>query len=148
MTERFPINAPIVRDATIYAKWYVQVGIDNIASNDRSISGVGQPDLSVTVFLLNGSKLETLVKADGKWMVELPKDYKLKAGDIIKAVMYDIYSDGIEVSNDEKVVTASVTPPDTGDYGGLLPICLFGLFLGLMIMVGVVTGPKTKGNTK
>lgn len=148
LTERFPINAPIVRDATLYAKWYVHIGLNKIESNDRSISGVGQPDLSVTVSLPDGSKLETLVKDNGKWTVELPKAYTLRTGDIVKAVMYDIYSDGIEVSNDEEMVTASISPPDTGDFGGLLPIYLFGIFLGLMIMVGVATGPKTKGNSK
>ncbi len=142
-SQRFSINGPIIEDLTLFAKWNPHVMINSILSTDHTVSGIGQPGFSVVVTLPNGTKVETKVASDRKWSIQLPKDYQLKAGDKVNAAMYDIFSDGIEVSNNQRTVAAGVTPPDTGDGGLLFPVCLFVLLLSLTVMAGVRFGSKT-----
>jgi len=141
-SEPFSLSDPILEDTTLYAKWYIHITMDNIVSDDRSINGFGEPGLSVIVSLTNGTKVQTIVKPDGTWSIDLPKDYVLKAGKKVIAVMYDNSKEGMAVSAAEKLVTAAETPPDTGDREDLFPVWLFGLFLGLIIMRRAFKGPK------
>ncbi len=142
-SERFALNAPIIQDATLYAKWYHRVMVNSITSTDRSVSGIGQPGFTVAVTLPSGTKIETSVASDRKWSIQLPKEYQLKAGEKITATMYDIFSDGVEVSSDQRTVAAGVTPPKTGDVGVLIPACLLMLLLSITVMVGIRLGTKT-----
>ncbi len=136
-SERFALNAPVIQDSTMYAKWYLRVMMNSIISTDDTISGTGQPNFSVIVTLPNGTKVETYVAADRKWSVHLPKGYQLKGGDKVNATMYDIFSDGVEVSSDQRTVAAGVTPPETGDNGMLIPFFLFLLLLSITVMIGI-----------
>ena len=142
-SQRFSINGPIIEDLTLFAKWNLHVMINSILSTDHTVSGIGQPGFSVVVTLPNGTKVETKVASDRKWSIQLPKDYQLKAGDKVNAAMYDIFSDGIEVSSNQRTVAAGVTPPDTGDGGMLLPSILLLVCLGFMITMGVRMGLRT-----
>lgn len=139
----FAASDPIVEDTTLHAKWYLAVAINPVVSHDSSISGIGQPGLQVAVVLPNGSKIKDYTEEDGTWKVDLPKGFKLKGGDLIKATLHDPAQEFAEVSSDTEVVKAAPLPPDTGDTGKTIPLALFGCFLGLMIMVGVFKGPKT-----
>ena len=118
--------------------------MENVVSNDRIISGVGEPGLKVIVSFFDSTKIETVVKKDGTWAVDLPKEYKLKAGTKAVAAMYDNTKVGVAVSNAEKVIVAAITPPKTGDIEDLVPVWLFGLCLGLIIMNRAFKGPKVR----
>jgi uncharacterized repeat protein (TIGR02543 family) len=141
-TGPFSLSAPIIQDSTLYAKWYTHIKMANIVSDDRSISGVGEPGLTVIVSFANGSKIETIVKKDGTWIVDLPKGYTLKGGTKAISAMYDNTNDAVAVSTDVKVITMAATPPKTGDREDLYPVWLFGLFLGLIIMRIVFKSPR------
>lgn len=142
-SQRFSINGPIIEDLTLFAKWNLHVMINSILSTDHTVSGIGQPGFSVVVTLPNGTKVETKVASDRKWSIQLPQDYQLKAGDKVNAAMYDIFSDGVEVSSNQRTVTAAVIAPDTGDDVLLFPVCMLLLLLSMTVMVGVRFGPKT-----
>ena len=146
----FPLNAPIVEDTTLYAKWALQVMINPILSSDLTISGNGQPGFLVNLTLPNGTLLKTLVGSNGKWTVDLPKSYTLKGGDKVKATLYDPTKTNEALSSDTKVVVgvvkppvAVVKPPVTGDFGLAIPIALFFILLSYIIMIGVLRAPKS-----
>jgi uncharacterized repeat protein (TIGR02543 family) len=140
----FSFSAPIHQDTTLYAKWYKNIMLNSIASDHHNISGIGEPGLSVIVSLANGTKLETKVKADGTWLIDLPKNYTLKAGTKVMADMYYKGIDGVEVSSTEKVIIAAAVPPKTGDVQDLFPVWVFGMFLGMIIMRRAFKGPKVR----
>jgi uncharacterized repeat protein (TIGR02543 family) len=140
--EKYSFSAPILEDTTLYAKWYIHITMDNVVSDDRSINGAGEPDFLVTVFLTDGTQVQTTVKPDGTWTVDLPKDVTLMAGKYVSAAMYDTQHDGVEVSTTERLVEEAAIPPQTGDVKDLIPLWLFGLFLGLIIMRRAFKGPK------
>ena len=60
--------------------------INQPTAGDKTISGKGVPDASITVKDKNGDKIgETTVGKDGKWSVDVPKDKPLKKDDKITA---------------------------------------------------------------
>jgi uncharacterized repeat protein (TIGR02543 family) len=141
--------APINQDTTLYAKWYVRVATDPVAADNQALSGFGQPFFRIEATLPDGTRLEGYAEEDGTWSLALPDGASICLGDIIHVAMFNPIGEEGQVSYEDVAVSDSMgipdtdKTPDTGDPVMILTICLFGMFLGVMIMIGVVKGPRT-----
>ncbi|MCU5745451.1 Ig-like domain-containing protein, partial [Staphylococcus sp. SQ8-PEA] len=66
-----------------------QPQVDPIYTGDTTVSGHGTPGNTIKVTTPCGQTVTTKVGKDGRWVVELPKDVHLKAGDKVTVVEVD-----------------------------------------------------------
>ena len=97
--------------------------IDDITEGDENITGKGEPGAKIVVKDKDGNTIgETTVGGDGKWVVPVPADKPLKAGDKITAIQ----TNGGKTSSAETIVKGKTTPtPEpqpTPDYNPWWPI--------------------------
>lgn len=79
--------------------------INSVMETDDTVTGTGVAGATVTVTFANGTSVNTTVKADGTWAVNIPNDVQLNVDDLIKAVQQET----------GKLVSDSVSTTVVGD---------------------------------
>jgi len=109
--------------------------VTGTSESHRDTVGNTYANYPVTSEAGRGAEAEELTSFSGNLIEDLPVYNGLKA---IHSAFDD---DGLLA----KMAMTSVRDyvPETGDVGLILPICMFGICLSLMIMAGVFRGPRT-----
>ncbi|APR60145.1 hypothetical protein BTZ13_02545 [Staphylococcus condimenti] len=81
--------------------------INPVNEGDKTVSGTGEPNGTVTVTFPDGSTSTGKVDEDGNWTVNVPEGTELKPGDKVTATVTD------EAGNVSEEATVTVTEKDT-----------------------------------
>lgn len=76
----------VVEESDSHAHQEQFVAINPVYENDSVVSGTASMNTTIAVLYIGKGQMITAgVDAEGNWSVEIPKDFKLKAGEVFQA---------------------------------------------------------------
>ncbi len=110
--------------------------IDPINTGDKQITGTGRPGDKIIIELPDGTKLETIVGANGRWSAQIPQGMTLKPGQSVR--VYAVDRNGNE-SNRVSIMTSGSPPlPTTGEYDDYLTKNITILLDNSLVILGLL----------